>query len=258
MSRTIRLEIDLPEAARRGDPDGIHTVSAILDRPVGEAPFALLVLAHGAGAGMEHDFMAAVAHALAERGVAVLRYNFPYMEAGGWPPDRARVATATVAAALERAAGLAEELRGGGGEGGGDGGGSPSLFAGGKSFGGRMTSTAFAEGVVTGKSAARVRGIVFLGFPLHPARKPGRERAEHLGRANHPMLFIQGTRDALASLELLEPVVEELGERARLHLVDGADHGFHVLKRSGRTDAEALEEVAEVAARWMREWSFHP
>jgi len=240
--RTTRLEIALPEAARRRR-DGVDAVSAVVDRPEGR-PSALLALAHGAGAGIEHDFMAAVAHALVDRSVAVLRYNFPYIEAGGWPPDRAPAATATVDAVLARAVEEAGELS--------DGGAPPALFAGGKSFGGRMTSTAFAEGVVADEVAARVHGIVFLAFPLHPARKPARKRAAHLDRVDHPMLFLQGTRDALASLDLLEPVVEELGERARLHLVEGADHGFHVPTRSGRTDAEAIEECAEVAAGWMR------
>lgn len=243
MIRTTRLEIALPEVARRGR-GGLDAVSAIVDRPGGR-PSALLALAHGAGAGIEHDFMAAVAHALVDRDVAVLRYNFPYIEAGGWPPDRAPAATATVDAALQRAVEVAGELA--------DGGVPPALFAGGKSFGGRMTSTAFAEGRIADEAAARVRGIVFLGFPLHPARKPARKRAAHLDRVDRRMLFVQGTRDALASLELLEPVVEGLGQGARLELVEGADHGFHVLKRSGRTDAEAIEEVAEIVAAWMRE-----
>jgi predicted alpha/beta-hydrolase family hydrolase len=219
------LHIDVP---------GAGAVSAALDRP--EDPTALLVLAHGAGAGMDHGFMEGLSRRLAGRGVAVLRFNFPYMERGGWPPDRADVAAAAVRAAVERAAELA---------------GDPvalPLFAGGKSFGGRMTSTAAARGML---AAADPAGIVFFGFPLHPAGKPGTSRADHLADVPHPLLFIQGTRDRLADLGLLRPVVEDLGERATLHVVEDADHGFGVTRRSGRTDDEALDEVAEAAVAWM-------
>lgn len=221
--------------ALRIDVPGAGAVSAALDRP--EDPKALLVLAHGAGAGMDHGFMEELSRRLAGRGVAVLRFNFPYMETGRWPPDRADVATAAVRAAVERAAGLAKGPRG-----------VLPVFAGGKSFGGRMTSTAAARGML---GAADPAGIVFFGFPLHPAGKPGTSRADHLADVPHPLLFIQGTRDRLADLELLRPVVEGLGERAALHVVEGADHGFRVTKRSGRTDDEALEEVAEAAEEWM-------
>lgn len=204
-------------------------VSALLRRP--DSSRALLVLAHGAGAGMRHPFMDAVADRLAERDVATLRYQFPYMEAGGKRPDRGAVARATVRAAVAAGGGLAEGL---------------PLFAGGKSFGGRMTSGAAAEDALPG-----VRGVIFLGFPLHPAGRPGTERAEHLRDVAVPMLFVQGTRDRLAELDLLRPVLDDLGDRATLHVVEGADHSFRVLKRSGRTDAEALEEIAEAVSRFV-------
>jgi hypothetical protein len=192
---------------------------------------ALYVFAHGAGAGMRHEFMAVIAAALAARDIATLRWEFPYMAAGKSRPDRAEVALAAVhevwAAARARFADLA-------------------LFAGGKSFGGRMTSRAHAAAPL-----ADVRGLVFLGFPLHPPDKPGIERAEHLASAQGPLLFVQGDRDELAGLRRLRPVVAKLGERATLHVVKHADHGFDVLVRSGRTRTEVVGEIADTVARWI-------
>jgi predicted alpha/beta-hydrolase family hydrolase len=185
----------------------------------------LLVLAHGAGAGMRHAFMEALAAALARRQLATLRFEFPYAAAGGRRPDPKPVLVEAVCAAAAEAERLATGL---------------PLFAGGKSMGGRMTSHAAAEGRLD-----RMRGIVFFGFPLHGAGKPGRARADHLREVRQPLLFLQGTRDALADLELLRPVCDELGARAQLHVVEGADHGFHVLKRSGRSDEQVIEELAD-------------
>jgi predicted alpha/beta-hydrolase family hydrolase len=192
---------------------------------------ALYVFAHGAGAGMRHDFMATIARALAARDVATLRWEFPYMAAGKSRPDRPEVAEAVVhevwAAARARFADL-------------------PMFAGGKSFGGRMTSRAHAGAPLPG-----VRGLIFLGFPLHPPDKPGIERAEHLASASGPMLFVQGDRDELAGLRRLRPVVRKLGERATLHVVKHADHGFDVLVRSGRTRADVVDEIADTVASWI-------
>jgi len=219
-------------------PEGVQgDVSARLDHP--SSPRALLALAHGAGAGMHHPFMEGVAIRLVRRGIAVLRYQFPYMESGGRRPDRPNVATATVGAVKERAIALTDEA--------GPLAGLP-VFMGGKSFGGRMTSQAAAEGRLSG-----IRGVVFLGFPLHPPGRPGTERAAHLADVPQPMLFLQGTRDVFAGLELLLPVVRGLDERAVLHLVDGADHGFHVLKRSGRDDSDVLDELSDEIAAWIGE-----
>jgi predicted alpha/beta-hydrolase family hydrolase len=208
--------------------EDVGEVSALWLRPRGAT--AALAFAHGAGAGMQHVFLEAACAGLAQRGVATLRYQFPYMERGRRAPSSRPVLLATVrAAALElarRAAGL-------------------SLFAGGKSMGGRMSSLAAAMGPLP------VQGLVFFGFPLHPAGKPGTERADHLSDIELPMLFLQGTRDKLAELELLRPVCDKLADRATLHVVDGADHSFHVLKRSGRSDEEALAELCDEAARWM-------
>jgi predicted alpha/beta-hydrolase family hydrolase len=205
-------------------------VSGLFARPTGAR--ALLVLAHGAGAGMEHPFMAAFAEALAARGVATLRYQFPYVERGKRSPDPAPVLEATVRAAVAAGARVAPDL--------------PS-FAGGKSMGGRMTSRAAA-----GEGGLDARGIVFVGFPLHAAgAPPTSERAAHLAAVTQPMLFLQGTRDALADLELVRGVCDGLGARATLHVVEGADHGFHVPKRSGRGDAQVLEELADVTAQWI-------
>jgi predicted alpha/beta-hydrolase family hydrolase len=191
------------------------------------------VLAHGAGAGMRHAFMAAMAREFADRGIATLRYQFPWMEAGGKRPDPPKVAQAAVRAAVTTAARLLPGL---------------PLVAGGKSFGGRMTSQAQAAAPLPG-----VRGLLFLGFPLHPAGKPASERGDHLADVKIPMLFLQGTRDALASLEQLEPVCRRLGARATLKLVPDADHAFHVPARSGRTDADVRSELGEAAAAWIKD-----
>ena len=190
----------------------------------------LYLLAHGAGAGMHHTFMEDIATRLAEHGVATLRWEFLYMSAGKPRPDRAEVAEASVRRVWTAACALTDL----------------PMFAGGKSFGGRMTSRAHAAEPLAG-----LRGIAFLGFPLHPADKPGVERADHLAAAKGPLLFVQGTRDDLAELKRLRPVVKKLGQRARLHVVDGADHGFDVLVRSGRTGAEVKEEIARTVREWM-------
>jgi predicted alpha/beta-hydrolase family hydrolase len=206
------------------------TVSGLLDPA--EEPVALYVFAHGAGAGMRHVFMSAVASGLAARGVTVLRYQFPYMEAGSRRPDRPAVAHAAVRAAVGKAAALAPGL---------------PLFGGGKSFGGRMTSQAQAASPLPG-----VVGLVFLGFPLHPAGKPSTERAAHLEALRVPMLFVQGNRDALADMDLLQAVVGRL-PNATLSLLEAADHAFHVPARTGRSDAEVLDGMCDVAASWMRD-----
>jgi len=206
----------------------IGDVSGLLLRPDGAR--LLYVLAHGAGAGMRHPFLESIAQRLAERSVATLRYQFPYMEQRARRPDPPTVAAATVRAAVAEAARVAPGL---------------PLVAGGKSFGGRMTSTAQAEAPLPG-----VRGLVFLGFPLHPPGRPDDKRAEHLARVQIPMLFLQGDRDEFADLKLLKPVVQRLGERATLHLVEGGDHSFHVLKRSGRTDAEVMAELTAAIVDW--------
>jgi predicted alpha/beta-hydrolase family hydrolase len=204
-------------------------VSALLRRPA-DARW-LLVLAHGAGAGMRHPFLEDLSELLARLGVATFRYQFPYTEQGRRSPSPRPILLATVRAAVAAAADLAPDL---------------PLAAGGKSMGGRMTSLAAAEAPLPG-----MRGIVFLGFPLHAAGRPGAERAEHLEKVEAPMLFVQGTRDELADLALLRPVCERLGRRAALHVVEGGDHSFRVPKRSGRSDAEALAEVAGAVADWL-------
>src|SRR5438094_4433100 len=208
--------------------EGVGSVSALLLRP--DVARLLYVLAHGAGAGMRHTFLESIAQRLAECGIATLRYQFPYMERRAGRPDPPAVAAATVRAAVTEAARVAPGL---------------PLVAGGKSFGGRMTSTAQAEAPLPG-----VRGLLFLGFPLHPPGKPGDKRAEHLDRVQIPMLFLQGDRDEFADLKLLKPVVKRLGERAKLHLVEGGDHSFKVLKRSGRTDADVMGELVEAIVEW--------
>jgi len=199
-----------------------------LRRP--ERAKALFVLAHGAGAGMKHPFMEAVSARLYDAGVATLRYQFPYMEAGRKRPDAPAVATAVVRAAVEKASALAPDL---------------PLIAGGKSFGGRMTSTAAADEPLPG-----VRGIVFLGFPLHAPGHRGAGRARHLEEVAVPMLFLQGTRDPLAELDLVRGVVGGLGDRATLHVVDGGDHSFRVLKRSGRTEEDVMDELQSAISAW--------
>lgn len=205
-------------------------VGALIDAP--DAPWAALALAHGAGAGMDHAFMAATARGLAERGIAVLRFQFPYMERGSRRPDTPAVAQAAVRVAVAASKARWPGL---------------PLFAGGKSFGGRMSSQAQAVQPLDG-----VIGLVFLGFPLHPAGKPGIERADHLDDVAVPMLFVQGTRDELAQPELLVPLVTRLATRAKLHAIDEADHSFHVPARSGRKDAQVLVEALDVVAEWMR------
>jgi uncharacterized protein len=205
------------------------SVSALWLKPA--APRACLVLAHGAGAGMAHRSMAALADGLAERGIATLRYQFPYMERDSKRPDPPAVAHAAVRAAVAEAARLAGEL---------------PLFAGGKSFGGRMTSQAQAIAPLPS-----MRGLVFFAFPLHPAGKPSVARADHLSDIDIPMLFLQGSRDALAALDLLRPVVARLGARATLTLAEDADHAFHVPAKTGRRDVDVLAELLDAAAAWM-------
>ena len=202
-------------------------VSALLVRP--DTARWMMVLGHGAGAGMRHHFMEDIVAALGAQGVATFRYQFPYVEKGVSRPDPQPVLLATVRSAVDAARAAAGGL---------------PLLAGGKSMGGRMTSLA------ASKEPLGVKGIVFLGFPLHPAGAPAVERGEHLARVTEPMLFLQGTRDKLAELDLLRPVIERLGPMASLHVVEGADHGFEVLKRSGRSGTEVLEELAKTAAAW--------
>jgi predicted alpha/beta-hydrolase family hydrolase len=209
--------------------DSADEVSALLLRP--PAARACFVFAHGAGAGMSHPFMEMVAAGLCDRGIATLRYQFPYMEKGSRRPDAPAVAHAAVRAAVAEAARCCPGL---------------ALFAGGKSFGGRMTSQAQATTPLAG-----VRGLAFLGFPLHPAGKPSDARAKHLSDVHLPMLFIQGTRDKLAELPLLEPIVKRLGTSASLHPVQEADHSFHVPARSGSNDREAMSEVVGTLSAWI-------
>ncbi len=217
---------ELPLAADRSQ----GPVTGILERPAGA--FALCVLAHGAGADMRHRFMQAIADELAGVGVATLRFNFPYTERGGRRPDPQPVCEAYVRAVCADAQRLAPEL---------------PLFAGGKSFGGRMTSNACAKEPIPG-----VRGLVFLGFPLHPAKQPSRARAEHLPAVAVPMLFLQGTRDDLAELGLIREVCAELAPRATLREFDGADHSFELRKSAGRSSAELRKELAAAIAEWAR------
>jgi predicted alpha/beta-hydrolase family hydrolase len=214
------LKLDIANAA---------SVSALLLQP--EKARACFVFAHGAGAGMSHPSMEAVATGLCDRGIASLRYQFPYMEKGSKRPDPPAVAHAAVRAAVKEAARLSAGL---------------PLIAGGKSFGGRMTSQAHAIAPLPG-----VRGLAFLGFPLHPAGKPSTTRAAHLSELKIPMLFLQGTRDGLAEMTLLEPVVKGLGGLASLHVVQEADHSFHVPARSGRNDREAMNEVLDALSAWI-------
>jgi predicted alpha/beta-hydrolase family hydrolase len=209
--------------------DEARRVAGLLQLPAQAR--ACYVLAHGAGAGMTHPSMAAVATELAERGIATLRYQFPYMEAGGGRPDAPVLAQATVRAAVEEAGRLVPTL---------------PLIAGGRSFGGRMTSQAQAASPLS-----RVLGLAFLAFPLHPAGRPSDDRAKHLFDVQVPMLFLQGTKDALAELSLLQPIVERLGERATLMLFEDADHSFHVPARTGRKDAEVRREIMDALAAWI-------
>ena len=209
--------------------DDTQRVTGLLQTP--RAARACYVMAHGAGAGMAHPFMAGIANDLAERGIATLRYQFLYMERGSKRPDTPKLAHATVRAAVAAASRLVPEL---------------ALFAGGKSFGGRMTSQAQSASPLSG-----VRGLVFLGFPLHPAGRPSDERAAHLFGVQIPMLFIQGTRDELADLQLLNSLAGQLGARATLTLFQDADHSFHVPARTGRKDSDIRAEMSTALADWI-------
>jgi len=206
-----------------------ETVSALLLAP--RRSSAALVFAHGAGAGMHHPFMESLARELAHRGVATMRFQFPYMQKRLRRPDAPALAQATVRAAVAEASGRLPGV---------------ALFAGGKSFGGRMTSQAQAEAPLEG-----VLGVVFVGFPLHPAGKPSMKRADHLARVQPPMLFLQGTRDALADPGLIKLVVAKLGDRATLRTFEDADHSFHVPKKSGSSDTEVLRALADTMSEWM-------
>jgi predicted alpha/beta-hydrolase family hydrolase len=208
--------------------DETRRVSALFQHP--PAATTCFVLAHGAGAGMEHPSMAAIAEDLAARQIATLRFQFPYMERGTRRPDPPPLCHATVRAAVAEAARHAPEL---------------ALIAGGRSFGGRMTSQAQPIEPLTG-----VRGLAFIGFPLHPAGKPSIERAEHLRDVKLPMLFLQGTRDELAQLELLKPLINRLGARATLKPLQDADHSFHVPARTRRKDADVRAEMLDALATW--------
>ena len=215
-------EIRFTASASAGEVSGF-----VIDPP---AASSLLVLAHGAGAGMRHPFLETLARQLAAEGIATLRFQFPYMEKGLKRTDPAPVAQAAVGSALAKARTIAGER---------------PLLAGGKSFGGRMTSMAAAAGLLEG-----VRGLVFFGFPLHAAGRPDTSRAEHLAKVPVPMLFLQGTRDSLADLNLLRPLLLPLGKRATLHVIEEGDHSFHVPKSSGRTDGQVIEELAQVTRAW--------
>ena len=212
---------------------GNEEVSGLFLLPV--AAKALFLFAHGAGAGMTHTAMESNAEGLAVRGIATLRYQFPYMEKGWRRPDPPRIAHAAVRGAAAKALELAPDL---------------PLFAGGRSFGGRMTSQAQSI-----EPLSEVRGLAFLGFPLHPAGNPGIDRAEHLKQVRVPMMFVSGDRDALAETDLLKGVVAGLGDRATLHLVAHADHTFRVAAKSGRTSADAEAEALDALARWILERS---
>ena len=206
-----------------------ETISALLLRP--QNARACYVFAHGAGAGMHHSFMSSVSSGLAERGIATLRYQFPFMERGSKRPDPPAVAHAAVRAAVRNAHRLLPDL---------------PLFAGGKSFGGRMTSQAHAAAALP-----QIRGLIFVGFPLHPARKPSLQRAAHLAQVGCPMLFLQGTRDELAAVDLIRSVTAELGERATLQWFADADHSFHVPARSGQTDQQVLDSLCDAISAWI-------
>ena len=208
--------------------EGATNVSALLVRPKNAR--WLLALAHGAGAGMNHPFMENLTNELSTVAIATFRYQFPYMEQHRRVPDPPAMLTATVAAAVQTAKTVAPDL---------------PLLAGGKSMGGRMTSQAAAQNLLSG-----VRGLVFFGFPLHPPNRPGTKRADHLAKVAIPKLFLQGTRDTFADMKLLRPICAKLSDRATLHIIESADHSFHVLKSSKRTDADVLRELAETTASW--------
>lgn len=209
--------------------ESIGTVSALLERP--KSATGLFVFGHGAGAGMDHPVMSRLAEAFSRNDLATLRYQFPYTEAGRGRPDRPTKLLPTIRAAVETAEELAAGL---------------PLFAGGKSMGGRMTSLAAAAG-----DLPQISGLIFVGFPLHAPGKPGTERAAHLAKIDVPMLFLQGTRDRLANLDLLRPIVTSLAGRGSLHIVEGGDHSFQMTKRSGRTREEVLDDLAEATAGWI-------
>ena len=215
------------------DVEGDCEVSALLHRP-NDARW-LLLFAHGAGAGIRHPFMENLSIELAAVQIATLRYQYPYMEQRRGRPDSPVVLAATVAAAARTANEAAPGL---------------PLLAGGKSMGGRMTSQAAAQGLLP-----NVRGLVFFGFPLHPPNNPGTKRADHLAKVPMPMLFLQGTRDTLADLKLLRPIIKKLGDLATLHIIESADHSFHVLKRSGKTDDSTLTDLAQTTAAWAAKLS---
>jgi len=224
---TIGVASSIPQSVTISVNEQIR-VSGLMQRPASAK--TCLVLAHGAGAGMEHPFMAALAHDLEAIGIATLRFQFPYIEIRGKRPDPPALCHATIRAAVAAAHELEPSL---------------PLFAGGKSFGGRMTSQAQAE-----IPLPHVGGLVFFGFPLHPAKQPSIDRGAHLSRVKIPMLFLQGTRDTLAELPLIEPLVERLGKLATLTLLEAADHSFHVPARSGRTDAQVRSEMLGSLATW--------
>lgn len=196
-----------------------------------ERPFARCTLAPGAGAGITHPFMTSVAAGLARRQISTVLYQFPFLEAGSKRPDRPTIAHATVRAAVAAATDATENL---------------PLFAGGKSFGGRMTSQEQARAPLPG-----IRGLFFLGFPLHPAHQPATERAQHLRDVHVPMIFVQGSRDALADMKLMKSVVDDLGSMSTLYEIAGGDHAMHVPKRSGRSDVEVLDDALDAVAKWM-------
>lgn len=204
-------------------------VSAILQRP--DSAKALLVLAHGAGNDMLHPGQEKLARSLANQGVATFRFNFPFKEKGNKAPNSAKVLKGTLRSAINAAANSAPDL---------------PLFAGGRSMGGRMTSLAASEA-----SLPNVRGLIFFGFPLYPAGKPSVERADHLKLVELPLLFVSGTRDTLAGLDLLRPVVKKLGRHAKLHIVEEADHSFKLLKRSERTEDGVYSEIAQAVSGWL-------
>ena len=218
-----------PSEPLRFHVEGAAEVSALLVRPKNAR--WLLALAHGAGAGMTHPFMENLSDELSAVAIATFRYQFPYMEQRRHVPDAPAVLTATVVAAVQAAKKAAPDL---------------PILAGGKSMGGRMTSQS-AQHPLDG-----VQGLIFFGFPLHPPNRPGTKRADHLAQVTVPMLFLQGTRDTFADLKLLRPICAELGERATLHVIESADHSFHVLKSSKRTDADVLRELAETTASWAK------
>jgi predicted alpha/beta-hydrolase family hydrolase len=224
MKPTSAKKIQIVVSAKAGKVSGL-----LIKSPRARA---LLVLAHGAGAGMSHKFMDETAAKLSEHGIATLRYQFPYMEKGIKRPDSETLLTDTVRAAVAAAKKLAGAL---------------PLFAGGKSMGGRMTSLAAAKERLDG-----VRGLIFFGFPLHAAGKPGAERGAHLAGVDLPMLFLQGSRDTLADLTLLRPLCRKLGDRAELFVIEGGDHSFHMLKSSDRADDQVLREAVKKAAEWMK------